>query len=293
MREPVILSGARRPTASGAALYQMAPCVSSQMMGYLLRTRGGKLFCIDGGTRAECEAFLDLARQVSGCLPGQKLHIDGWFLTHPHFDHVDAFLETVEKHLSEVQIDRVYYNFPSTAYQETYEAIYAYTCHDFEKAYPLFASFAQVVQPGQRLDFGDVRFDVLACPDESIHENTGNNSSVVLRASLEGQTLLFLADAGVEEGEAMLRQYGQSLRADYVQMAHHGQNGVSFEVYRAISPAACLWSTPEWLWQNDSGAGYGSGPWKTFSVRCFMQDLGVSRHFIAKDGVWEIPLGSD
>ena len=100
-------------------------------------------------------------------------------------------------------------------------------------------------------------------------------------------------DAGVKEGEALLRQYGQSLHADYVQMAHHGQNGVSLEVYRAINPSACLWSTPDWLWQNDSGTGYGSGPWKTFSVRCFMQDLGVNRHFVAKDGVWEIPLGDD
>lgn len=293
MNNPFLLTPSRQPSPAGATLYQMAPCGSSQMMGYLLRTRSGQLFCIDGGTRAECEAFLDLARQASGCQPGRKLHIDGWFLTHPHFDHVDVFLETVEKHLSEVQIDRVYYNFPSTAYQETYEAIYAYTCHDFERAFPLFAAFAQVVQPGQRLDFGDVRFDVLAGPDESIHENTGNNSSVVLRANLEGQVILFLADAGVEEGEALLRNYGQSLRADYVQMAHHGQNGVSLEVYRAIRPTACLWSTPEWLWQNDSGAGYGSGSWKTFSVRCFMQDLGVTRHFVAKDGVWEIPLGSD
>ncbi len=275
----------------GAALYQMAPCKGSQMMGYIIRTAGGKIFCVDGGTRDECDAFLALARKASGCSADRKLYIDGWFLTHPHNDHIDTFIETVERHLDTVEIAHVWYNFPSTAYQEQYEQIFAYTCHDFEKILDAIAPFATIVHAGDVFSYDDIRFDILTEPDETILVNTGNNSSVAIRATLEGQRILFLGDMGVEEGQNFLAAYGEEgLRADFVEMAHHGQNGVDFPVYMAIRPKACLWCTPEWLWTNNPGGGYGSGPWKTFSIRCCMEDMGVKHHFVQKDGIWEIPL---
>ena len=275
----------------GAALYQMAPCSASQMMGYLLRTADGKLFCIDGGTKAETDAFLALARQVVRCPAGERLHIDGWFLTHPHNDHIDVFIDCVKRHKDDVDIAAVYYNFPSTEYQETYEKIFAFTCHDFGEILDDIAPFARIVHTGDVLDFGSVTFEILSEPDESIHVNTGNNSSVAIRASLEGQTVLFLGDMGVEEGNAFLARYGEDgVKADFVEMAHHGQNGVDVTLYGAIAPKACLWCTPDWLWKNDAGGGYGTGPWKTLVTRCYTDDLGVKHHFIEKDGIWEIPL---
>ena len=276
---------------TGAAMYQMAPCSNTQMMGYVVRTSDNRLYCIDGGTPAETETFLSLCRAAISCPDGEKLHIDGWFLTHPHNDHIDVFMETVRKHLDTVEIGQVYYNFPSTEYQEKYEQIFAYTCHEFDALRETVKPFETVVHPGDVFDFGSVRFDILTEPDETITKNTGNNSSVCIRMTLEGQTVLFLGDMGVEEGQAFLEKYGEDgLKADFVEMAHHGQNGVDYPVYAAIQPKACLWCAPDWLWTNNAGNGYGTGPWKTLHVRCFMQDLGVKYHFIEKDGIWEIPF---
>lgn len=270
-------------------LYQMAPCGASQMMGYLVATKDGKLFAIDGGTKAETETFLSFARKIQGCKDGEKLHLDGWFLTHAHDDHIDVFLSCMRDHADEIQIDRLFYHFPSTEYQEKYEKIFAYSCHDMDAVQNQIRDFAVIVHAGDSFDFGEVRFDILTEPDESITVNTGNNTSVAIRMTMDGQTVLFLGDMGVEQGEAFLKHYGaDALKSDFVEMAHHGQNGVDFPVYEAIRPKACLWCTPDWLWKNDAGQGYGTGPWKTLIVRCWMQDLGVRYHFIEKDGIAEI-----
>jgi hypothetical protein len=104
-----------------------------------------------------------------------------------------------------------------------------------------------------------------------------------------GITVLFTGDLGVEGGvKALHSPFREKLRAKYVQMAHHGQNGVNEEFYRAVQPSACLWPTPDWLWDNDKGGGKGSGPWATLTVRSWMEKLGVKKHFVAKDGLYRI-----
>lgn len=35
-----------------------------------------------------------------------------------------------------------------------------------------------------------------------------------------------------------------ALKCDIVQVAHHGQNGVGYEVYKALRPSVALWPTP-------------------------------------------------
>jgi hypothetical protein len=40
-------------------------------------------------------------------------------------------------------------------------------------------------------------------------------------------------------------------KADYVQMAHHGQDGVSENFYKSIDFKYCLWSTPTWVFNPD------------------------------------------
>ena len=275
----------------GAAVYQMAPCTPTQMMGYVIRTAGGKLFCIDGGTVGDTDGFMMLARRAAACPDGEKLHIDGWFLTHPHLDHVDVCFEAFRRLSDTFTLDRLYLNFPSTFYQETYEPGDAKTMHAYDALHDRFRDIETIVHAGDRLDFDDVVFDILTEPDESITVNTGNNSSVAIRMTLEGQRVLFLGDMGVEEGNAMAERYSEEeLHADFVEAAHHGQNGVDYPVYFKIKPRAVLWCAPDWLWTNNAGGGYGTGSWKTFHVRCCMDDIGVKHHFVEKDGIWEIPF---
>ena len=89
-----------------------------------------------------------------------------------------------------------------------------------------------------------------------------NNSSVAYMVSLNGTNTVFLGDLALAGGNQLLSDVDlRALDCDIVQMAHHGQNGVGYEVYKALKPEICLWPTPQWLWDNDSGSGGGSGNW--------------------------------
>ncbi len=277
----------------GAAIYQMAPCTPSQMMGYAIRTEGGKLYLVDGGTRGDMQGFLTLARRVSGTPDDAVLHIDGWFLTHIHSDHVDACFEAFRTVGDTFAVEKLYCNFPSEPYVDQYEHHEVHTVREYLalREAGAFDGIEVPLHKGDHFDFGDVVFDILTEPDESITVNVINNTSVAIRMTLCGQRVLFLGDMGVEEGNAMVAAYDPAeLACDFVEAAHHGQNGVDYPVYFVLKPKAVLWCTPDWLWTNNAGGGYGTGPWKTFHVRCCMQDLGVKHHFIEKDGIWEIPM---
>ena len=122
--------------------------------------------------------------------------------------------------------------------------------------------------------------DPFAC-----QENTFNNSSVAYRLEMNDRRILFLGDMGWQAGENLLKVCTpEELKADVVQMAHHGQAGVEQDVYETIAPEICLWPTPQWLWDNELDGVAGAGPYHTLTVRGWMEELGVKQNLSVKDG---------
>ena len=80
------------------------------------------------------------------------------------------------------------------------------------------------------------------------------------------------------------------MKADYVQMAHHGQHGVTKEFYEAVAPTGCFWCAPDWLWNNDAGLGYNTHCFKTVEVQGWMEELGVKEHYILMNGTQIVEL---
>ena len=104
--------------------------------------------------------------------------------------------------------------------------------------------------------------------------------------TLGGKKTLWLGDAGEEEGDRILALCGDpsALKADYVQMAHHGQCGVKKDFYKAVSPMGCFWNTPKWLWENDAGLGYNTHGWRTIEVQGWMAEIGAVEHYVMMNG---------
>lgn len=142
---------------------------------------------------------------------------------------------------------------------------------------------------GQLFAVDGLSIEVLGIKNPEITANSLNNSSVVLRVWDEKKSILFLSDLGVEAEPKLLKgEYADRLRCDYVQMAHHGQCGVSEKFYKRVKPWYCLWPTPKWLWENDNGGGKNSGPWKTLIVREWMDGLKVKKHYCMFNGLIRI-----
>lgn len=73
-------------------------------------------------------------------------------------------------------------------------------------------------------------------------ENAGN-ASTVFRIKVGGQKVLFLGDIAKvskksekEAVDLLIAMYGSELASDVVQMANHGVNGGSVELYTLINP---------------------------------------------------------
>ena len=139
-------------------------------------------------------------------------------------------------------------------------------------------------------DEGRMIVRVLQTFDESIPGI--NNSSTVLRVEVDEKSILFLGDLAEEGGRQLMDTVDHSLiKADYCQMAHHGQGGVGREVYEVVRPNYCLWPTPSWLWDNMGPGGYDTGYYGTVITRGWISSLRcIKRHYLMIHGTQVIDL---
>ena len=250
---------------------------------------GETVLVVDGGFPHEAEHLHRVLREVGG-------RVTAWFLTHAHDDHISALFTMLEQY-DDIQVGKVYCHFPSDEFLcrmeprqrklSTQELLDTLRRTLVQRNIPTVT-----VETGDCYDFDGFCVRVLRTPDETITHKGINNSSCVYRVELPRESILFLGDLGVEGGHQLLKTTPpELLRADYVQMAHHGQQGVSREVYEAISPRFCLWCTPSWLWDNMGPNGYDTGHYQTVVVRGWMSSLGcVERHYRMMDGDQAIQL---
>lgn len=260
----------------GATLTMLKSQSESQMLSVLLQTSQGSLIVVDGGLGTDAD-YLRSQIQARGS------HVAAWLITHPHGDHAGALYRILQDEAagqaSGITIDGIYYSFAAPEW---------YTVHDPSEvtmAHSIIGTFSGLPQTmlhqvsrGQTIQVDDVTIQVLNDRYE-LGSDKGNNAGIVYKAYVNGKSILFLGDMAEEGGNRLLAEVGpEALKSDIVQMAHHGQNGVSEAVYQAISPSICLWPTPQWLW-NNSGARYTIP-----STKSWMSRLGVQQHYCTKDG---------
>jgi len=264
----------------GGELTMLSNQTQSQMESYIIRSKSGKIIVVDGGTEGDEQHLKDV-------LTADGAHVSAWLITHPHSDHVGALTKLLSEGASSgITIDAVYYNFTSIEWYQENEPYRAQMVADCAAALNKLPapSLHSNVQKGDVIDVDDVRITVMNSPF-LFAVNSINNSSVAYKVELNGKKIMFLGDLGTEAGNSFLNEYqGADLSCDIVQMAHHGENGVSRQFYQRLHPSVCFWNTPEWLWNNDGGNGAGTGNYDTLTVRQWMRDLKVSIHYVMKDG---------
>lgn len=246
---------------------------------------GNRTAVFDGGFPQEGDALAEKLNALGG-------HVNLWILTHPHDDHMGALCHILENH-PEIRIDAICYHFPPVTLCEQLDN----DPHSIEltKKLPLLCEARKipVITPStwDTFPMGNAVLTCLRQPDISITNNFTNNSSTVWRIESGGKRVLILGDLGYEGGEQLLSSLpAGELKSDYVQMAHHGQNGVGQALYQAIDPDYCLWTTPSWLWDNMGPNGYDTGPFKTVIVRGWMSEIGIKRHYVDRDAPFAIEL---
>ena len=264
-----------------AKFYLMGNTSDCQMFGGVILTQN-KAIVIDGGTVDDTDQLVGFLKEHANS------HVDAWFFTHPHYDHIGCFAK-IHREKPGITVDQIYHHFPPAEslfpYSRTEEETRQYQeIPHWEKDYPV-----HTVSVGEVFTFDDVSVRVLRVFNPEITDGFVNNSSVVYRIESPKASILLLGDLDVSaENELMESCPLPLLQADYTQMSHHGQWGVSRSFYEYIHPKRCIWPAPDWLWDNDAGDGFDTGPFQTVRTREWMQVLGVTEHFVEKDGIQEI-----
>lgn len=264
-------------------LTEFSPCSARQMMGYAIKTINGKLIIIDGGTT-------DDAEQLEKYIVDNGNKVDAWFITHPHSDHAGAF-EIISQN-ENIDIEKIYM---SVNDKQWYIKNEPSRQEDIEMFFPVIEQEKikeKIIEPqiNDTIKIDNVTAKILGTKNPEITTNAINNSSMVIKFTVNQKNILFLGDTGIESSEKLIKNQGKNLRADIVQVAHHGQAGATEELYKIVKPEICLWPITQRIWKNNMYGTEDDGPWKTKETRKWMDDLKVKVNYLAFNGVQNIKI---
>lgn len=277
-------------------LYQITE-TSKFMMGFVLVTKQNNVIVVDGGRPED----MPLLKEYIG-----GRHISAWILTHAHGDHISGFISEFQSNGgADFDIEKVYFNMPpyDELMQKTEGEVpdLAYFRSElsnlvsFNNIKPLLGDRAYVVQQGESIEIDECKIDFIFTYHDGLYSNLMNDSSVVFMITTPNKKVLFLGDLGPEAGDVLYEESRDKIKADIVQMAHHGHMNVGMEVYAAIMPEACMWCCADWLYNEPEIPRYLVDRQKlrrmqrermygTTVTRKWMDILGVKTHYVTKDG---------
>lgn len=267
---------------SGFTMWQIPSHRNTIGNSYVFRTNKGKVIVMDGGFKEE-EPFM---RGIIGALGNE---VEAWFISHPHNDHMGA-LNEILKDPQDLKIKNIYHSKVSESVRLA-EKDWADLTMEFYNNLDncKFANVVDIRELGQTFDFDDMHLKILGVANE-FTENAYNNSSMIMRVWDKKKSIVFLGDAGVECGNKVLAsKYKDDLDCEYMQMAHHGQNGCDEHFYQTVTFRACLWPTPKWVWNNDAGKGFNTHILKTIYTRNWMKAKGITEHHVTcEEGLFKL-----
>lgn len=223
-------------------------------MSYAIKLSDGRFIVIDGGFDFEPDADR-LFRVLKKTNKENKPIIASWIFTHPHEDHYHCFSGFMDKYSESIVLEKVMYNFPEAddvahypdlVYSDVVLGDLSASIYMPRMLSHIEKSKAEVFHPhtGQKYHIGDATLEILASMDDTIHvTNNTNAASLVIRMTLGGQVILWMADAGFSYAK-LNEKYGKYLKSDILQVPHHGFGAGTVESqiegYNLINPEVCL-----------------------------------------------------
>lgn len=266
---------------SGFTLWQLNSQVNTIGNSYVFLTDKGRVVVMDGGMKDET-LFL------RGFIAALGNEVEAWIVSHPHDDHMGALSEILSKP-DGMKIHTIYHSRYSDTLLQCEHPYDTFAREFYDKLDHTDIQVVNMKEPGLTVQIDGLHFKVLGVTNEEFTTNPYNNSSLIVRVWDKSKSIVFLGDAGVECGDKVLHgPYGKELDCDYLQVAHHGQQGCSEAFYKTIKFRVCLWPTPSWVWNNDNGKGVNSGTLKTMDTRRWMDEIGIKEHHISWQGLVKI-----
>lgn len=202
---------------------------------YTIMDEEGRVIVIDGGTEANEELVRNI---ISGF--GNK--VETWILTRPDPGHIGAFMKIYENP-GDIMIKQVYDAFIDWQRYDDYGNRAARQMYqDFLKAAKDDESVVHVNRDAKFYSCG-LEFECFNAYDSYVEERTqdlSQDGSLMLMIRGKTQSFLYCSDVSHDMEELLIQDYGERLKSDYVQMSNHGNNGLSLEFYKLVSPSVAF-----------------------------------------------------
>ncbi|MBE6568977.1 MAG: hypothetical protein E7658_02005 [Ruminococcaceae bacterium] len=210
-----------------------------------IKLADNSLIIIDGGHKQQpnAEEFLRVAREMTGTPEGEKIRIACWFITHRHSDHIWGAERILKDHADQFTLERVMHNHRNGA--------------DFD-----FSEYYQDVlyhapRTGETLQFGNLTMEVLYTHEDLLDpqymtytSDEYNDSGTVLKIHFDGKICMILGDIDQSAAKIIRQMYTEEqLKADVVQIAHHGLNAIP-DLYNIMDAKIALVPAQEWYFNG-------------------------------------------
>jgi competence protein ComEC len=150
--------------------------------------------------------------------------LEAIIITHPHPDHIDKIFHL----LPSLKVDRVLDNGQAIAALPSCD-IYRW----YVEAVRSRANYG-VLSKGDRLHYGPVNIEVLWPPSPT--SKNWNDNALVILLDINHRRILLMSDAGHHVEAALLKEK-IDLRAEVLQVGHHGAHDASSEIFlKAVAP---------------------------------------------------------
>jgi beta-lactamase superfamily II metal-dependent hydrolase len=257
-------------------------------MGYCITLEDGSFIMIDSGSSTRSGASVNydhvriwnLLNKLNKREDGQII-IRAWIITHAHSDHNGVYNE-----FAEVYGDRV-------TIESHYECVVSESIYYNSKNPGVSAGRPYTIHAGMKLSMYGVDLEFLFTP-EDIYPRTlryFNNASSVFTVSANGTKFMVLGDICDQSSDIISKRYGDYLKSDIVQVAHHGNIGATSELYDFIKPSVALWPTSQKLMEDLVN---GEGNQRHFEVDYHLyKEMNIKEHYTNGEYTVTLTLGED
>ena len=253
-------------------------------MCLLFQCPDGSFFVVDSGHYFQMNDNDRLYRFMRERTPeGRKVTVCGWLITHAHTDHVCKLMDFLQYNTRDVVIEGFYQNLLPADY-----AVWDGNHEEQETARKLFAALASYPAPVYKLHTGmrfyvrNLSFDVLSTFEDIFPEEIDdyNDSSAVVMAEAPGAKVFIPGDASVKAGRLLEQRWGELLRCDVAQVAHHGHTGLSARCYELLRADTVIFPVTRIMFEGDLPRHEANRT----AIRL------ASQYFITGDGTVCVPL---
>ena len=211
----------------------------------IFRMADGRFVIVDGGNYDNATIPLLYNNLKNLAVDTDNIVIAAWIFTHAHGDHTGAFCKysktsyknaiTVQNFVHHLCTAEQYANCddPGRA-DQTRELMGTYKDANIIKAHT-----------GQVMKIGGSEIEMLftSADLEPYVLDYHNTSSLVFRVTSADNSVMVLGDASPDTSAHLVKVYKHYLKSDMVQIAHHGFQGGTVSLYKAIDARVALWPT--------------------------------------------------